>query len=187
MQQKLVVLIGCLMMSCAAYAQQDFTGSNSCLIQISTERKNYTFVTEDMYARLNDSMDRFEFTLPLCSIQSQSDSSDMTFLRTFAQGSDAIVIHALLPGDKESVLDLSYFKGNKAINLPGEIRIGKFTFEDDIAFNGMLMGENQEMAFDFTFFLNESTSPAPYKVGNDQIMEVKLTARGDKMIGLTAN
>jgi len=186
MQQKLFVLIGCLMMSCAAFAQ-DFTGSNTCLIQISTDKKNYTFVTEDMYARLNDSMDRFEFTLPLCSIQSRGDSSDVTFLRTFAQGSDAIVIHALLPGDRESELDLSYFKGNKAINLPGEIRIGKFTFEDDIVFNGMLMGPNQEMAFNFTIFLNESTSPSLNNVGNDPILDIKLTARGDKMIGLITN
>ena len=186
MQQRLVVLIGCLIMSCAAFAQ-DFTGSNTCLIQISTDKKNYTFVTEDMYARLNDSMDRFEFTLPLCSIQSRGDSSDVAFLRTFAQGSDAIVIHALLPGDRESELDLSYFKGNKPTNLAGEIRIGKFTFEDDIVFNGMLMGPNQEMAFNFTIFLNESTSPSQSNVGNDLILEVKLTSRGDKMIGLITN
>src|SRR6267143_3693500 len=131
MQQKLVVLTCCLMMSCAAYAQQVFTGSNICLIQISTDRKNYTFTTEDMYARLNDSMDRFEFSVPLVSFQSLGDSSDVNFLKIVAQRSDAIVIHALLPGDKESELDLSYFKGNKAMNLAGEIRIGKFTFEGD--------------------------------------------------------
>jgi hypothetical protein len=129
-------------------------------------------------------MDRFEFTIPLGSIRSQSDSSDVNFLKTFAQGSDAIVINALLPGDKESELDLSYFKGNKAMNLAGEIRIGKFTFGDDMAFNGILMGENQEMAFDFTVFLDESTSFAMDKVDNEQILELKLTARGDKMIGL---
>jgi hypothetical protein len=173
------------MMSCAAYAQQAYTGSNICLLQISTDSKNYQFITRNLYARINDPLDRFEFTIPVYSVQSQGDSTDVVFLKTFAGGNDAIVIHALLPGDQESELDLSYFKGNKALDLASEISIGKFTFENDIQFNGLLMGGDQEMAFDFTLFLNESTSAI--EVGNEHVIEIKLAARGDKMIGLTNN
>jgi hypothetical protein len=139
-----------------------------------------------MYARLNESLHRFEFIIPLNSIQSVGDSVDVKFLQTFASGSD-IIINAPLPEVKDSGLNLSNFNGNKFIKLAGEINIGKFNFESDIEFKGILMGDTNKMAFDFKVFLNEQSSYPMQKVDNEQIIEINIAARGDKIIGLLPN
>lgn len=187
MKQRLVLLTCCVWLSGVVYAQHAYTGSNNCLIRIATTVKEYQFSTATMNARLNDVMNRFEFSIPVSSIKSLGDSSDVKVVKSLATGNDTIVIDAALPGDKDPGLDLSYFKGNKPMNLAGEAHIGKFTFENDIDFNGMLMGNNQSMAFDFSLFINERASSLVKKEGNEQILEIELAARGDKIIGLTSN
>lgn len=49
------------------------------------------------------------------------------------------------------------------------------------------MEGTQKMAFDFTIFLNERASSRVKNLGQGQIIEIKLAARGDKIIGLTSN
>ena len=187
MKQKLIVWTCCVWLSGGVYAQQAYTGSNSCLIRIATTGKGYQFGTAIMNARLNDVMNRFEFSIPVSSIKSLGDSSDVKFLKSLAAGNDAIVIEAALPDSKDPELDLSCFKGNRPLSLAGEVHIGRFTFENDIDFNGLLMGNNQSMAFDFSLFINQRASSLAKKEGNEQILEIELAARGDKIIGLTSN
>ena len=95
-----------------------------------------------MSARLNDALHSFEFVIPVSSFKSLQDSTDINFLESFS-GNDVIMITASLPDDKDAQLDLSHFKGNRSIELAGDLKIGGLTFEDDIDFNGLLMASNQ--------------------------------------------
>jgi len=148
--------------------------------------KVYRFTTNDMSARLNDAMHCFEFVIPVSSFKSLQDSTDINFLESFSAGNDVIMITTSLPDDKDAQLDLSHFKGNRSIELGGELKIGDLTFEDDIDFNGLLMASNQGMAFDFQLFVNTRRMILK-KINGEQIVEIELGARGDKIIGLTSN
>lgn len=185
-KNKLILLTFFVAFTMVGYAQELFTGSNQCLIRIETDKKEYQFTTSGMSARLNDVMSRFEFYIPVSAIRSLRDSSDLDFLKGLTRESEGITITAPLPDDKDAELDLSYFKGNKTIQLAGETVIGKFRFEDDFDFNGMFMGSNQKMAFNFNIFINARRLTLA-NVNNEQIIEIELDAKGDKIIGLTSN
>jgi hypothetical protein len=140
-----------------------------------------------MSATLNVAMNRFEFTIPINTIQTLHDSSDIEFIKGLVNGRETITINAVLPDDKDGALDLSYFKGNKFIQLASEMMMGKYKFEDEVDFNGLLMGgSNQIMAFNFNLFINTRRLTLD-RINNERIIEIELDAKGDKMIGLTSN
>lgn len=187
MKENLILLIFFVAFSGTTYAQDLYNGSNQCLIRVETDKKGYQFTTSGMRARLNVAMDRFEFYIPISAIQSLRDSSDMDFLQGLTSGGETITINAPLPDDKDAELDLSYFKGNQSLPLAGEMVMGKFKFEDNFDFNGMLIGTTrQNMAFNFNIFIN-ARGLTPVKVNNEKIIEIELDAKGDKIIGLTSN
>lgn len=167
-------------------AQEKFTGSNECSIRIGTSLREYEFTSKEMNARLNDAMNRFEFEIPLGSFKSQGDTSDTGYLKRLANGGDYIIIHASLPEKDGPAIDLSYFKGNGPTNLDGQIEIGKFVFEDDVDFAGMLMGGDQSMAFNLNVFQNERQLSF-MQTGPERILEIEIEAKGDKILGLTSN
>lgn len=185
MKNKLILLAFFSFSLGATYAQLA-TGRNQCMIRIETENKTYQFNTNAMSARLNAAMNRFEFMISINAIQPLRDSSDIEFINGLANGKETIVINASLPDDKDGALDLSYFRGNKFISLAGEMMMGKYRFEDDVDFNGMLIGiNNQIMAFNFNLFINARRLTLD-KINNERIIEIELDAKGDRMIGLTA-
>lgn len=165
---------------------QNFTGANSTQLRILTDSKAYEFVSKNMDGRLNDALNRFEFKIPVSSFKSVNDSSDIWFLQRLTDGNEFISIYASLPDDKDAELDLSYFKGSKSTNLNGQIKLGSSLFEDDIDFNGILTNGNQSMAFNFNVFLNERELSFA-KVNSEKILEIEITAKGDKIAGLTSN
>jgi len=114
----------------------------------------------------------------------QRDSIDFNFLQRFVNGGQTININAILPDDKSPKLDLSYFKGNQSNKLAAEIKIGTSVFEDDIDFNGMLINGDQGLAFNFNVFLNDRELSF-MKVGEEKILEIEITAKGDKIVGIT--
>lgn len=64
--------------------------------------------------------------------------------------------------------------------------LGSSLFENDIDFNGILTNGNQSMAFNFNvFFYERELSFA--KVNSEKILEIEITAKGDKIAGLTSN
>jgi len=187
MKNKVILLAFFSFLLGTAYAQLANTGSNHCVIRIETDNKIYKFNTLAMSARLNAVMNRFEFTIPINTIQTLCDSGDIKFLKALADGREAITIYAPLPDDKDGSLDLSYYKGNKFISLAGEMMMGKYKFEDDVDFNGILMGgSNQIMAFNFNLFKNARRLMLN-RINNERIIEIELDAKGDRMIGLTSN
>lgn len=165
---------------------QNFTGANTMQLRILTDQKEYEFLSNNMDGRLNDALNRFEFKIPVNTFRSLSDSSDLKFLLRFADGNDIITINASLPDDKDGELDLSCFKGSKSINLNGPVKIGSVLFEDDIDFNGLLTNRNQSMAFNFNIFLNERELSFS-RANSQKILEIEITAKGDKIAGLTSN
>ena len=157
------------------------------MIRIETDNKAYQFSTHAMSARLNAAMNRFEFTIPINTIQTLRDSSEIEFIIGLANGRETMIINAALPDDKDGALDLSHFRGTKFIQLAGEMMVGKYKFEDDVDFNGMLMGvSNQIMAFNFNLFINARRLTLD-RINKERIIEIELDAKGDKMIGLTSN
>jgi hypothetical protein len=164
---------------------QPFTGANSIQIKILTDQKEYEFISQKLEVRLNDVMGRFEFKIPVSSFKSMKDSSDIKFLQAFANSTDEITMNAALPEEKDAQLDLSYFKGNKSINLEGQIKVGNNTFEDVIEFNGMLMDRDHRMAFNMSMFLSEKELSSFVK--KERILQLKIGAKGDKIIELTTN
>lgn len=179
-----VIFLMCFCLS--ASAQTGHTGRNSCLIEILTTRADYRFTADNMSARLNNALGRFEFSISLSAVRSTQDSSALQFLNILAMPGDAININAALPDSKDEELNLALFKGNNSVLLPGEIRMGRYTFDKGITFKGMLMGGDQKMAFDFRVFLTRPASFLPM-YGNEAISEIKISALGDKIIGLTSN
>jgi hypothetical protein len=186
-EKRLLLLTIISVLPAAVSAQRSYTGSNQCQIRIETDSKEYQFTTSAMRARLNDAMDRFEFLIPLNAVHGVGDSSYVDFLKRMVGESENIIVNAALPNDKDGGLDLSYFKGNQSIPLAGEMMMGKFKFEDDFDFNGMLMAvDNQSMAFNFSMFINARGLTIDH-VNNQKLMEIELSAKGDKIIGLTSN
>jgi hypothetical protein len=185
MKNQTLLLIFCTWVSLTASAQQAFLGSNSVTIRIDTNMKVYRFTANDMSARLNEARDSFEFLIPISSFKSLQDSTDINFLESFSAGNDVIMITVSLPDDKDAQLDLSHFKGNRSVDLAAELKIGALTLEDDIDFNGLLMASNQRMAFDFQLFVN-TRKMIMKKINDEQIIEIELGARGDKIIDLTS-
>lgn len=186
-KKRLLLLVILFALPEVVSAQQQYTGSNQCLIRIETDSKEYQFTASAISARLNDAMNRFEFIIPFNAVRSAGDSSDMFFLKRLVRESENIIVNAALPNDKDASLDLSYFKGNQSIPLAGEMMMGKFKFEDDFDFNGMLMGgANQRMAFNFSMFINARGLTID-RMDNQKIVEIELSAKGDKIIGLTSN
>ena len=184
---RLHVLLLCLFCPpTISHAQQINTGRNTCVIRIQTEAAEYQFVTRDMNGRLNEALGRFEFHLPVKTIKSLGDASQLDLFRAFANGAETVDINITLPEDKDPELDLSYFRGNKSINLPGQVIIGKLLFEDDTDFNGLLMNNNQTLVFDFDLFSNTRQSSLQ-KIGDEQVIGIEIAARGDKILGLTNN
>ena len=64
--------------------------------------------------------------------------------------------------------------------------LGSSLFENDIDFSGILTNGNQSMAFNFNVFLNERELSFA-KVNSEKILEIEITAKGDKIAGLTSN
>jgi len=186
MKDRSILLVFLVCISMSAGAQQSYSGGNSCVIRIMTNMKEYQFGTSGMSARLNDAMDRFEFVISVSDLRSLGDASDINFLERFTGGSDPIILNAALPDDKDGQLNLSYFKGNKSLELAGELKIGSFVFKNDVNFKGMFIGSNQRMAFDARIFVNTSVMTLP-KVNDERIIEIELDAGGDKIVGLTSN
>jgi hypothetical protein len=169
-----------------APAQQNFSGSNRCVIRITTNEKDREFSSSRMEARLNVSLGRFEFNIPARSLQAMQDSTDYGFLNELTEDNDFITINASLPNDHDPSTDLSYFRGNRPMYLGGEVRIGNRIFKADIAFKGMLMSNNQTLALDLNAFLGERSLPV-IKIGKERVIEIEISALGDKVIGLTSN
>jgi hypothetical protein len=187
MKNKLIILAFFSFLLGHTYAQLPHTGRNQCVIRIETDNKVYQFNTREMSATLNAAMNRFEFMIPINTIQTLHDSIDIEFIKGLANGRETIIINAVLPDDKDGALDLSYFGGNKFIQLTGEMMMGKYKFEDEVDFNGLLMGgSNQIMAFNFNLFINARRLTLD-RINNERIIEIELDAKGDKMIGLTSN
>jgi hypothetical protein len=186
-KSKLISLAFFFLLLGAAYAELAPNGSNQCVIRIGTDNRTYQFSTNAMAARLNAAMNRFEFTMPISAIQCLRDSGDIAVLKGLTGGRETITINAALPDDKDGELDLSYFRGNKFIQLAGEMMMGKYKFEDDFDFNGMLIDRNNQiMAFNFNLFINARRLTID-RINNEQIIEIELDAKGDKIIGLTSN
>jgi hypothetical protein len=187
MKSKLILLALFSFLLRDAYSQLPRTGRNQCVIRIVTDSKVYQFNTREMSATLSTAMNRFEFTIPINTIQTLRDSGDIEFIKGLANGRETIIINAVLPDDKDGVLDLSYFRGNKFIQLAGEMMMGKYKFEDEVDFNGLLIGgSNQIMAFNFNLFINARRLTLD-RINNEQIVEIELDAKGDRIIGLTSN
>jgi hypothetical protein len=163
---------------------QNFTGARSVQLRIVTDQNVYEFTSKDMDARLNDVQKRFEFVISYKKMKSLHGTNDLQFLQNFANGTENILINASLPDDNSPELDFSFFKGNKSIALRSEIIMGVLIVYDGIDFNGMLMNGDQDMIFNFTVFLTERELSF-MKVGEDRILEIEITAKGDKISGLT--
>src|SRR5688500_15625285 len=121
MKNKLIILAFFSFLLGHTYAQLPHTGRNQCVIRIETDNKVYQFNTREMSATLNAAMNRFEFMIPINTIQTLHDSIDIEFIKGLANGRETIIINAVLPDDKDGALDLSYFRGNKFIQLTGEM------------------------------------------------------------------
>jgi hypothetical protein len=65
--------------------------------------------------------------------------------------------------------------------------MGTNKFLQFIEFKGMLMGNNQSMAYRFDSFVNARNLPRSLEVDREKILEIEFSAKGDKIIGLTAN
>jgi hypothetical protein len=163
---------------------QNFTGARSAQLRIVTDQNVYEFTSRDMDGRLNDVLKRFEFIIPFNTMKALHGTNDLQFLRNFANGNETIKINASLPDDKSPELDFSFFKGNKTIALGSEIIMGTLIICDDIDFNGMLMNGDQDIIFNFTVILTERELSF-MKVGEEKILEMEITAKGDKISGLT--
>jgi hypothetical protein len=167
-------------------AQQVSTGSNHCTIRIATGTNLYESTSDSMDASLNDALERFEFKIPSASLTSK-DTADLFLLNRLATGNGFITITVALPDDQDGELDLSRFRGNRPLNLAGEIGIGKHQFENGVEFNGMLIGQDKNtMAFALTASLRERTL-VPLNTGNEKIIEIQIAVKGDRIIRLTTN
>jgi hypothetical protein len=162
---------------------QDYTGAIGIQLRILTDQREYVYESQNVDGRLNDLDERFEYLIPINSIKAKGDSSDLNFIDRWLEGNN-IVINASLPVDKSPDLDLSYFKGNKVIKLAGEIKLDSRVFKDDIEFNGILTNGGQGLIFNFNVFLNERELSL-MQVGTEKILEIEITAKGDKISGLT--
>jgi len=163
---------------------QDYTSGRRMQLQMVTDKEEYEFISNDMDGRLNDVQQRFEFIIPVNSMKSLKYSSDLDFFKNFMKGNETIMIYVFLPEDKNPDLDFSFFKGNKSITLAAEIKIGTLSIRNEIDFNGMLMNGDQSMAFNFFITLNEKELSFT-KVGKEKILKLEITARGDRITGLT--
>jgi len=179
-------LLACfLCISVMSQAQVISTGGNSCVIRIETSSTEYKYNSNEMNGRLNEALGRLEFSIPIRSLMAPRDSSDRSLLRLLAKGEDEdfMTINMKLPDDKDPELDLSYFKGNRSINLPGEVHIGKLMFREDVEFNGLLMNNNQTLVFDFDLLSNIRQDSIPGNIGDEPIIAIEIAARGDKILG----
>lgn len=181
-----MITAGLFWLSGSMYAQSS-TGSNHCTIRIATLTKTYEFTSDSMEARLNDALERFEFKIPFRSITSSRDPDDLAVISRIAGGSDFIVVNAALPEDGDEALDLTRFRGTKTFGLAGEVRIGTHTFEEVIAFNGLLIGlDRNSLAFAMNASLDERTL-TPLSTSGEPIIEIQIAVKGDKIIMLTTN
>jgi len=184
---KQLMIATCLLFSGTIYAQQVGTGDNHCTIRIATGTKSYEFTSDSMQARLNESLERFEFKIPAGSVTSLRDPDDVFFFRRLMNGNDFITVNAALPDDQDGELDLSRFKGTRTVNLAAEIGIGNRRFDEVVAFNGMLIGlDKNTMAFALNASLDERAL-VPLNTGSEKIIEIQIAAKGDKIIRLTTN
>ncbi|HEX5171858.1 MAG TPA: hypothetical protein VFW11_21915 [Cyclobacteriaceae bacterium] len=156
---------------------QGYTGANDCYLRILTDHKLYEFRSRALEARLNGSLNRFEFMIPIDSIFAVKDSTDLDFLYAMADVKDYLIINASIP---DSGIDLSYFKGNATVNLSGEIIIGDYYFKDDASLKGMVVEESNILNFDLQVFLRRSTN-ALARIGDENIIEVEVSARGNRI------
>ncbi|HEY9004893.1 hypothetical protein [Ohtaekwangia sp.] len=161
-------------------AQTQYTGANECRIRILTNKKDYEFVSWRLEARLNDALERFEFTIPAGSIRSLRDSADMVFIQSMIAGSNAIQLNAALPGQ----IDFAFLKTKQVTDLPGELKIGSYRFEDEVTFGGAMPVD--KLYFNIQLYLREASKYLA-TVNGEQVMEIEVAAKGDKMVGLTSN
>jgi hypothetical protein len=186
MNVKLMIVSLLLWLSGNVCAQQVRTGSNHCEIRIATETRLYEFTSDSMDASLNDALERFEFKIPSTSLTSKNPA-DLFLLHRLTAGNSFITIMVALPDDQDGELDLSRFRGNRPMNLAGEIGIGSHQFENAVAFNGMLIGQDKNtMAFAMNASL-DGRALVPLNTGNEKIIEIQIAVKGDKIIRLTTN
>lgn len=178
---KKVLIIVFTLLASYSYSQQLFTGGNECRIRILTDKKEYEFVTRRLEARVNNALERFEFMIPVETVRSLRDSADVDFIRALTQGSAAIELTAALPGNQ---VDYSFLKTSNTIDLPGELKIGSLRFHDDVEFGGSMPVD--KLYFNLQLYLREGNRYLA-KVNNENILEIELGARGDRMVGLSSN
>ncbi len=175
------------LMATICQAQSTFSSNSNCIIRIQTDSYEYEFSSDKMSARLNTRLQQFEFEIPVGSVVSIKDLQDLEFLNGLVNDNPTITINATLPNDRDEAFDLSYFKGNKSMKLDATISMGNNKFLQSIEFKGMLMGNNQSMAYRFDSFVNTRNLPKTLEVSQEKILEIEFSAKGDKIIGLTGN
>ncbi|HEY9049113.1 MAG TPA: hypothetical protein VIN08_24600 [Ohtaekwangia sp.] len=163
-----------------AFSQTQFTGANECRIRILTDKRDYEFVSMRLEAKLNDALQRFEFMIPETSIRSLRDSADMNFMRKMMAGASTIVLNAALPGQ----IDFAFLKTKSSTDLPGELRIGTYRFEDEVTFGGSMPVDR--LYFNVQLYLREGSKYLA-SINDEHVLEIEVAARGDRMVGLTSN
>lgn len=178
-----VVVFCCLPM--LMHAQGNAETGNRVTFRILTGDKEYLFESLEMTVRLNVPLNQFEFSVPVATVSTISGSGELPFFREFTAGNELLTLEAKLPAERDDGLDLSYFKGGKILQLPCTVTIGKNVFHDLMDFNGLLMKQNQAMAFHINVFLTRAELDA-LRFNGQPVVEIEIVARGDKLLGLTS-
>lgn len=162
------------------------TGGNTCQIRIQTDQESLRLGSHQLLAKLSDNEEQFTFLIPVTTIYAEADSSDLKKVLPLINATDFISIVSQLPTEVDAQLDLSLFGGNQTIRLKSKITLGKVALYNEVEFTGLLFGNHQKMAFNFKLFL-QPIGPGLLRVNGHDVTEIEITARGDKILGLTDN
>lgn len=174
-----------ILVSNTMLAQSYYSEGNALAINITTATRGYAFETTCMSARLNNEKGRFEFEIPLATIKSKGDASDLAFLKRIMQGGNSIVLEASIPYCDDAVSDISYLTAFPSIQIIAEVHLGKFHMINDLLLCDIKVVEDHYLRFDFDCFINTRSIPMDKLVG-EKIREIRLEAEAVTLIAVSS-
>lgn len=166
--------------SIPVHSQKMTTTGNACNIYVLTPDNEHHLTTSGMKAELDFELGRFEFAIPKRTVKSSNGSSSTRILSELTDGQD-IVIYAYLPDNDDAVSGLSYFKSLNAIQLIGQLHLGKSILPHNISFTNIQVNLDHNITFDFEFMVDTRSIPLKPIVAN-RVLQICIESVGVQII-----
>ncbi|SDL52734.1 hypothetical protein SAMN05421823_106246 [Catalinimonas alkaloidigena] len=146
-QKLLLFVLVWLVWATPGQAQDRSRTNNNLLVNVSTPGSAYEYQSRKMTGKFNKNLDRFEFEVPLVSFLSRSAPPLSELLLPVQEplSDQKLFINLKLP---DRALNLGDFRGNRRLELQGEVRVGDITFNTPVEVEG-LFRNNSEMILSF--------------------------------------